>query len=125
MTIEIADNGCGIPEEVLPQIFDPFFTTKGVGDGTGLGLSITHGMVQDHGGRLEVDSTPVVGPAFASSCQSRGGETVWLSSLNTEAASHRARSRITSRFCHTSGLAPTECSGEFVARVLGFRHPIV
>ncbi len=56
--VEIIDNGCGIPAEVLPQIFDPFFTTKSVGDGTGLGLSITHGIVQDHGGRMEVESTP-------------------------------------------------------------------
>jgi len=62
--IEIADNGCGIPAEVLPQIFDPFFTTKSVGDGTGLGLSITHGIVQDHGGRMEVESTPGRGTCF-------------------------------------------------------------
>jgi two-component system NtrC family sensor kinase len=54
--VEIRDNGCGIPEEHLPRIFTPFFTTKGVGDGTGLGLSITLGIVQDHGGRLQVES---------------------------------------------------------------------
>ena len=64
VVIEVADNGCGIPVEALPQIFDPFFTTKGVGDGTGLGLSITHGMVQDHGGRLEVESDPGQGTRF-------------------------------------------------------------
>ena len=64
MIIEIVDNGCGIPAEVLPQIFDPFFTTKAVGDGTGLGLSITHGIVQDHGGRMEVESTPGQGTCF-------------------------------------------------------------
>jgi signal transduction histidine kinase len=62
--VEIADNGCGIPAEVLPQIFNPFFTTKDVGDGTGLGLSITHGIVQDHGGRMEVESTPGHGTCF-------------------------------------------------------------
>jgi two-component system, NtrC family, sensor kinase len=62
--VEVADNGCGIPDEVLPQIFDPFFTTKDVGDGTGLGLSITHSMVQDHGGRLEVESILGVGTRF-------------------------------------------------------------
>ena len=56
IVVEVADNGCGIADEVLPQIFDPFFTTKDVGDGTGLGLSITHSIVQDHGGRLEVES---------------------------------------------------------------------
>jgi signal transduction histidine kinase len=64
VVVEVADNGCGIPAEALPQIFDPFFTTKGVGDGTGLGLSITHGMVQDHGGRLEVQSDPGHGARF-------------------------------------------------------------
>ena len=64
VVVEVADNGCGIPDEILPQIFDPFFTTKDVGDGTGLGLSITHGMVQDHGGRLEVESTLGVGTRF-------------------------------------------------------------
>jgi signal transduction histidine kinase len=62
--VEISDNGCGIPSEVLPKVFDPFFTTKSVGDGTGLGLSITHGIVQDHGGRLEVESTPGEGTSF-------------------------------------------------------------
>jgi signal transduction histidine kinase len=62
--VEVADNGCGIPEEILPQIFDPFFTTKAKGDGTGLGLSITHSLVQDHGGRLEVESTLGQGARF-------------------------------------------------------------
>jgi PAS domain S-box-containing protein len=64
IVVEVADNGCGIPDEILPQIFDPFFTTKGIGDGTGLGLSITHSMVQDHGGRLEVESVAGQGTRF-------------------------------------------------------------
>jgi signal transduction histidine kinase len=64
VVVEVADNGCGIPEEILPQIFDPFFTTKAVGDGVGLGLSISHGMVQDHGGRLEVESELGRGTCF-------------------------------------------------------------
>jgi two-component system, NtrC family, sensor kinase len=64
VAVEIADNGCGIAEEILPQIFDPFFTTKAVGDGTGLGLTITHGMVQDYGGRLLVESVLGEGTSF-------------------------------------------------------------
>jgi PAS domain S-box-containing protein len=64
ISVEIADNGCGISEENLPRIFTPFFTTKAAGDGTGLGLSITHGMVQDHGGRLQVESVAGQGTCF-------------------------------------------------------------
>lgn len=62
--LEVKDNGCGIPADILPQIFDPFFTTKSVGDGTGLGLSITHGIVQDHGGRMDVETVPGQGTCF-------------------------------------------------------------
>ena len=64
VTIEVRDNGEGIPHEVLSRIFDPFFTTKDVGEGSGLGLSIVHGIVERHGGTIEVDSTPDVGTRF-------------------------------------------------------------
>jgi signal transduction histidine kinase len=64
VTIEVRDNGRGIPSEVLPRIFDPFFTTKDVGEGSGLGLSIVHGIVERHGGSIEVDSTPEIGTRF-------------------------------------------------------------
>ncbi|MFN0123199.1 MAG: sensor histidine kinase, partial [Blastocatellia bacterium] len=57
--IRIRDNGMGIPPEVREKIFHPFFTTKPTGQGTGLGLSISHDIVvQEHGGRLEVETEP-------------------------------------------------------------------
>ncbi|WP_283204905.1 ATP-binding protein [Chitinivorax sp. B] len=62
--VEIADTGAGIAEENLKRIFDPFFTTKPVGTGTGLGLSLSYGIVQKHGGRIEVTSQLGVGTAF-------------------------------------------------------------
>ena len=62
--IVVEDQGIGISPENLEHIFDPFFTTKEVGKGTGLGLSIAHGIVQDHGGWIEVTSTPGVGSQF-------------------------------------------------------------
>jgi len=64
VTVTVSDNGCGIPQEVLPKIFDPFYTTKPTGMGTGLGLSVSYGIVQDHGGSIEVESAPGRGAVF-------------------------------------------------------------
>jgi two-component system NtrC family sensor kinase len=62
--IEIEDDGCGMPPEILERIFDPFFTTKAAGEGTGLGLSLAFEIVRRHGGDIEVDSAPGRGTTF-------------------------------------------------------------
>lgn len=62
--LSVHDRGHGIPENILDQIFDPFFTTKDTGEGTGLGLSISLGIIQAHGGVLEVSSSPENGTTF-------------------------------------------------------------
>src|SRR4051812_36557478 len=65
VAIEVADNGRGITDDVMPRIFDPFFTTKDVGKGTGLGLSIAYKIVAAHGGRIDVRSVPGQGSTFS------------------------------------------------------------
>jgi signal transduction histidine kinase len=64
VVVRIADNGPGIPPEILPKIWDPFFTTKDVGEGTGLGLSIVHELVERHGGEILCDTTVGAGTTF-------------------------------------------------------------
>jgi PAS domain S-box-containing protein len=59
--IEIADTGCGMDATTLSKCFEPFFTTKAIGDGTGMGLSVVLGIVQSHGGDLEVESARGMG----------------------------------------------------------------
>ncbi|MDA7979403.1 MAG: HAMP domain-containing histidine kinase [Pirellulales bacterium] len=63
--IQVIDQGSGISAEDLPQLFEPFFTTKSQGQGTGLGLSISYGIVHEHGGWIDVQSTLGKGSTFA------------------------------------------------------------
>jgi signal transduction histidine kinase len=58
IVVRIRDDGFGIDPAVLPRVFDPFFTTHDVGQGTGLGLTVAHDIVQAHGGRIDIESSP-------------------------------------------------------------------
>ncbi len=73
--LRVIDDGCGMDEQVQRRMFEPFFTTKPVGQGTGLGLSVVLGLVEAHGGHIEVCSTPQKGTTIS----------LWLPPLATEA----------------------------------------
>ncbi|MCC6406296.1 MAG: HAMP domain-containing protein, partial [Planctomycetes bacterium] len=64
LAISIRDTGCGIQPDVLPHIFEPFFTSKDRAEGAGLGLAVVYGIVQRHGGSIDVESEPGKGTTF-------------------------------------------------------------
>lgn len=71
LVVRIRDTGIGIAAENITKIYDPFFTTKSVGQGTGLGLAVSYGIVQEHAGRIFVDSQPGIGTTFTIKIPSR------------------------------------------------------
>lgn len=72
--IQVRDDGAGIAPDVLPQIFEPFLTTKESGHGVGLGLAISHGIVERHDGRIEVESEVGRGATFTITLPTQGNE---------------------------------------------------
>ncbi|MBD3220937.1 transporter substrate-binding domain-containing protein [bacterium] len=64
VVLTVADDGPGVPVDVLPKIFEPYFTTKPADRGTGLGLAVVHGIIEDHGGTIEASSAPGEGAVF-------------------------------------------------------------
>jgi signal transduction histidine kinase len=78
VSIAVRDSGRGIPAALQSKIFDPFFTTKPVGQGVGLGLSISYRIVEEHGGRIDVESREGVGTCFTVRLPPRGSRPVEL-----------------------------------------------
>jgi signal transduction histidine kinase len=75
--VSVSDEGPGVPPDILPKIFGSFFTTKPEGKGTGLGLSISQGIIQDHGGRIDVSSRTDEGTTFRIFLPTRRAKNCW------------------------------------------------
>jgi two-component system, NtrC family, sensor kinase len=72
VNIQISDTGKGIEKKYLNKVFDPFFTTGDLRKGTGLGLSITHGIIKEHQGAIDVESSPGKGTSVRISLPALG-----------------------------------------------------
>jgi signal transduction histidine kinase/CheY-like chemotaxis protein len=113
--LEIADNGPGIPAENLGRIFDPFFTTKPAGSGTGLGLAIVMGIIQEHGGHVNVASPPNSGAIFSIALRSANAESQLDQPLKTGVAAGSG----TTRGGHFSGYGALPESAGLLRTYLG------
>ena len=80
--IKVADNGNGIPQNIIDKIFQPFFTTKPTGQGTGLGLSLAYDIVKAHGGELKVETLSAEGAAQAGNATGGASFIIYLPVLN-------------------------------------------
>jgi len=87
VVVKIKDNGPGIPEDTRRRIFEPFFTTKEVGKGTGMGLAICHRILDSHGGKIKIESTPGGGATFVVQLPAMSG----VEEKHKEAARHEQR----------------------------------
>ena len=74
VSVDVSDDGPGVPADVTSKIFDPFFTTKDVGKGTGLGLTVAYAIAQEHGGRIRVESGQEKGASFVVELPVTGAE---------------------------------------------------
>jgi len=72
--VKVADDGCGIPAQIIEKIFDPFFTTMDTGKGTGLGLSLSQKIIERHQGSIKVESKPKKGSVFTINLPKAGGK---------------------------------------------------
>jgi two-component system NtrC family sensor kinase len=122
VTIELTDNGPGIPPALQTRIFEPFFTTKPPGVGTGLGLSLCQGIIEGHGGLIQVTSAPGQGTTFrvelpvgsgpvrmstppeAEPCQPSRAQTILV--VDDEPSVIRGLTRLLRRDGHTVDTAP-------------------
>ena len=136
VVLTITDTGCGMPPHIRQRVFEPFFTTKGIGKGTGLGLSVVHGIIQQAGGTIAIESEVGIGTAIrvtlpqvdapieriediAAAC-SRGSEKIVV--VDDDLFVRRA----TSRALRSRGYDVLEaCDGESALRLLRDHGPEV